>query len=178
ETARIGVAVSELYPSISLGGSIADAAGAVSHLSAPGSISYSLGPAITWNFPNISLARTHIAESRAQASGALASFDATVLTALKETEQALTTYGAELNRNAALKAADDQNAAALRLAQVRYDAGAISLTDLLLIQQAAANADQALAASDQQMISDQVALFQTLGGGWEQAPRVIPPRAG
>lgn len=178
ETARIGVAVSQLYPSISLGGSITDAAGSIKQLSAPGSISYSLGPLITWSFPNITLARAHIAEARAQASGALASFDSVVLQALKETEQALTSYGAELDRHTSLKAAADQSNEALRLARIQYAAGSASMLDLLTTQTNAATADQALAVSDQQLTSDQVAVFQALGGGWEQAPRVIPPMVG
>ncbi len=178
DTARIGVAVSQLYPSVSLGGSITDAAGSLRQLSAPGSISYSVGPLITWSFPNITLARAHIAEARAQASGSLASFDSIVLQALKETEQALTSYGAELDRHGSLKAAAGQSNEALRLARIQYGAGSASMLDLLTSQSNAAAADQALAASDQQLASDQVAVFQALGGGWEQAPPVTPPRIG
>jgi outer membrane protein TolC len=37
------------------------------------------------------------------------------------------------------------------------------------------SADQQLAQSDQAVSNDQVAVFQALGGGWEQAPAVIPP---
>jgi outer membrane protein TolC len=37
------------------------------------------------------------------------------------------------------------------------------------------SADQQLAASDQALAADQVAVFQALGGGWEQAPSVTPP---
>ena len=34
-----------------------------------------------------------------------------------------------------------------------------------------------LAASDQLLVSDQVTVFKTLGGGWETAPPVTPPKA-
>ncbi|QUD88075.1 efflux transporter outer membrane subunit [Phenylobacterium montanum] len=178
DTARIGVAVAEFYPSVSLGGSIADAAGSVGGLRRPGSISYSLGPLVTWSFPNIALARAHVIEARAQASGALASFDSTVLQALKETEQALTAYGAELDRHGALKAAAARSDEALRLARIQYEAGTISMLDLLTAQATALGADQALAASDQQLALDQVAVFQALGGGWEQAPKVTALKVG
>ena len=40
------------------------------------------------------------------------------------------------------------------------------------------NAEQALAASDQLLSSDQVAVFQALGGGWEDAPAVVAPKVG
>ena len=178
DTARIGVATAEYFPSVSLGGSITDAAGSLNAMKAPGSISYSLGPLVTWSFPNIILAHTHVAEARAQASGARASFDSTVLQALKEIEQALTAYAAELDHHTALKAAAGQSDEALRLARVQYAAGSISMLDLLTAQATATAADQALAASDQQLALDQVAVFQALGGGWEQAPAVAAPKIG
>ena len=176
ETAKIGVAVAEYYPNVSLGGSIADAGGSFRALGQPGSISYSVGPLVTWSFPNIALAHAHVAEAKAQASASLANFDSAVLQALKETEQALTSYGAEIDRNVALKAAADRSDEALRLARVQYGAGSISLLDLLVAQTTANAADQALAASNQQLALDQVAVFQALGGGWEQAPAVKAPR--
>jgi outer membrane protein TolC len=176
DTARIGVATAEFYPSVSLGGSIVDAGASLNAMKQPGSISYSLGPLVTWSFPNITLARAHLIEARAQASGAIASFDSTVLQALKETEQALTSYGAELDHHTALKAAAAQSEEALRLARVQYQAGSISLLDLLVAQTTALNANQALSASEQQIALDQVAVFQALGGGWEQAPAVKPPK--
>jgi outer membrane protein TolC len=178
DTAKIGVAVASLYPSVSLGGSIADAAGSTKALSAPGSISYGLGPLITWTFPNILQAQSQIAQTKAQASAALAAFDAVVLQALKETEQALTTYGADLDRQTAERVAADRTDEALRLAKVQYDHGGLSLLDYLVTELAAASARQNLVIEDQQVALDQVAVFQALGGGWEQAPKVTAPKVG
>ena len=98
-----------------------------------------------------------------------------MLTALKETETALSTYATELDHHAALAAARDRADEALRLAQTQYRLGAISFLDLLQAEATAVAADQALAASDQTLAADQVAVFQALGGGWEDAPKVVPP---
>ncbi len=177
-TARIGVAAADLYPTVSLGGSVSTAASRISGLGRSASTSFSVGPLITWSFPNILVARAHVKESSAQASAALASFDGTMLTALKETEQALTTYQAELQRHAALASAQGHAAEAYRLAQSQYRLGAISFLDLLTAEAASIGADQALASSDQLLSADQVAVFQALGGGWQDAPKVTPPKAG
>ena len=115
-------------------------------------------------------------EAGAQASAALATFDADVLNALRDTEQALSAYAAELDHNAALRSASSSADAALKLANIQYTAGAASFLDLLTTQQTAVNAAQALAASDQALAADQVAVFQALGGGWEGAPAVAAPR--
>ena len=176
-TARIGVATAGLYPQVTLGGSITDTAATTQGLTSPAAVAFSVGPLISWSFPNIGLARAHIRESQAQASGALAGFDSTVLQALKEAEQALTSYNAELARHGALAAADRQAAEAFRLAKVQYDAGSASFLDLLTAQAAYIQAEQALAGSDLSLAQDQVAVFKALGGGWENAPPVAPPPA-
>ncbi|MDR3510955.1 MAG: TolC family protein [Caulobacteraceae bacterium] len=176
DVARVGVAAADLYPTVTLGGSVSTAAGKVSALGAPSSVSWSLGPLITWSFPNVTVAEAHVREARATASGALASFNATVLTALKETEQTLTGYAAELDHHRALAGAVDKAQTAFDLAQVQYKVGSTSLLDLLTAETTLIDARQALAASDQALSNDQVAVFQALGGGWEDAPPVSAPK--
>jgi NodT family efflux transporter outer membrane factor (OMF) lipoprotein len=175
-TARIGVAAADLYPTVSLGGTIADAANSVAAVNSPSSITFGVGPLIHWTFPNIAVALTHVREARATASGAIASFDSVVLTALKETEQGLTGYASEIDHHAALTAARDHAKAAFNLAQIQYRLGSLSFLDLLTAQTTLTGAEQALAASDQALITDQVAVFQALGGGWEHAPLVTIPK--
>jgi outer membrane protein TolC len=181
-TARIGVATAELYPDVTLNGSVGSAATTFSGLFTRSALSYGVAgntpstlPLISWTFPNISVARAHIRESTAQASAALAGFDGTVLTSLKETEQALAIYVTELDHHIALAAARDHANDALRLADIQYKAGVNSALDLLVSQQTAVSAEQAVAASDQAISADQVGVFQALGGGWENAPKVTPP---
>jgi NodT family efflux transporter outer membrane factor (OMF) lipoprotein len=181
-TARIGVAAADLYPTITLAGSVSSAASTVGGLFNPSNVAYGIGanttgvtPLITWAFPNTLIAQAHVREARAQASGALASFDSTVLTALKETEQALSTYAAEIDHHRALSAARDRADEAFAMARTQYQAGSFSFLDLLQAEATAVAADQALASSDQALSTDQVAVFQALGGGWEDAPKVTPP---
>jgi outer membrane protein TolC len=108
------------------------------------------------------------------ASADYANFQATVLQALQDTETALTTYGAELDRNGALIAARDQSQIAFKLAGVRFQDGSASYLDVLSAESDLVNASASLAASDQALASDQVTVFKALGGGWEQAPSVQP----
>jgi NodT family efflux transporter outer membrane factor (OMF) lipoprotein len=174
-TARIGAAAADLYPTVSLGGSVSGAGPTAASLTSTSGLSFGVGPLLTWTFPNISVARAHVKESTAQAQAALAGFDSVVLQALKEAEQALTAYAGEIERHTALTSARDHAADALRLANIQYQAGSASGLDLIQAETSAIAADQALAASDQALAGDQVAVFQALGGGWEQAPAVVPP---
>ena len=75
----------------------------------------------------------------------------------------------------ALAAASDRADEAVRLPKAQSLAGTLSFLDLLQVQATAVAVDQALAALDQAVSTDQVAVFQALGGGWEEAPAVVPP---
>ncbi|QNQ10283.1 efflux transporter outer membrane subunit [Sphingomonas alpina] len=167
DTARIGVATADLFPRVTLGGSgnffrNDDVKGS-------NSFSFSLGPLLSWSFPNMTVARSRIAQAKAQGDASLAAFDGTVLTALKETEQALASYAAEGDRNKALAEARNRAENAYRMAQARYRSGSISLLDTLVSQRDLIDARAALAQSTQQLSSARVDLFKALGGGW-QAP--------
>ncbi|WP_323117937.1 TolC family protein [Burkholderia alba] len=168
--ARIGVATAELYPSITLGGSV-NLLSTTGHLSSLGdkyAAAWSVGPLISWRFPNLAVSRAQLAEARADDRAARASFDAHVLQALKETEQALALYGASWRRRDALQTARVQHARAFRLAELNYKAGAVDFLDVLDAERSLVSVDAALAASTQQVALDQVAVFKALGGGWQQ----------
>jgi NodT family efflux transporter outer membrane factor (OMF) lipoprotein len=170
DTARIGIATATLFPSVSLLGSASLGSTKASHIGESRSFSFSVDPLITWNFPNIAVASAQIRQARAGAEGSLAAFQGTILTALKETEQALARYAAALDQNAALAraaaAADD----AARLSRLRYDSGRDDFLDVLVSEQNRADARQALAQSNAAVADAQISLFKVLGGGWENAP--------
>lgn len=166
-TARIGVAIGELYPRISLGAGLGST-GILSDLGTSPANRWSLGPLISWTMPTEGV-RSRIHQADANANAALARFDGTVLTALREVEVSLTTYGRDLDRKARLEAARDQALKARDDAQLLHRAGRAPLLDLLNAQRFVAQAEAALSASKAQVADDQVSLFLALGGGWEQA---------
>jgi NodT family efflux transporter outer membrane factor (OMF) lipoprotein len=166
-TARIGVATAELYPSISLGGSIGSTAGSLGNLIDGDGFRYSLGPLISWNFPNRRAARARIAQAEATAQAALAEFDGTWLAALEETESALTRYANERERVATLRRARDGGAQAARIARLRYDAGRENFQIVLEAERRLAEVEAQLAQAEAQLSDNLVQLFLALGGGWE-----------
>ena len=165
--ARVNVATASLYPTISLGGSFGSTALDAGELGDDENYRFSFGPLISWSFPNIAVARARIAQSSALTEAALATFDQTVLSALQETETALTNYANELDRRAALTEARDQAATAARLSRLRFDAGADNFLTVLDSERTLAGADAALAQSDALVTTYQIAVFKALAGGWE-----------
>jgi NodT family efflux transporter outer membrane factor (OMF) lipoprotein len=173
-TARIGVAVAELYPDVTIGFS-AGSSGLLSDLGKAATNYWGLGSLISWKFPTGG-AQARIRESGADADGALARFDGVVLNALRETETNMTNYAHDLDRNAQLREARDQAALAHEQVQQLYRAGRKPFLDALDAERTLAQTEAALARSNGQVAGDQVKLFLALGGGWRQAPppKVVP----
>jgi len=165
-TARIGIATADLYPKISLKGLIGGVSSELNELTTNKGITWGVGPSITWTFPNEAAPRARVRQAKANAAAALAGFDTVVLQALKETEQALSTYGAELDRRQALSEAQERAHQVFDMAHAQVMAGAASNLDLLAAEQSLVSADAAVAASDTALVQDQIAVFKALGGGW------------
>ena len=168
-TARVGVAMADLYPRISLGGFFGGVSAAFPQLTTNEARSWGVGPSIQWSFPNqVAPLRSRVQQAKASASAALAGFDAAVLRALKETEQSLAIYGTELDRRQALADAQDRAQKAFDLAHDQFLAGALTQLELLTTEESLITTDASVAASDAALIQDQIALFKALGGGWRE----------
>jgi NodT family efflux transporter outer membrane factor (OMF) lipoprotein len=170
-TARISVAIAELLPRVSLGGSISGQGVTTDAVFSQRGFAYSIGPLISWSFPNINTARARIRQSRAGADAALASFDGTVLKALQETESALADYAASLDRRAALAEARAQSSEAARLTRLRYAAGSEPFLAVLDAERTLATAEAQLAEAEAQLATSQIMVFKALGGGWTRPDR-------
>ncbi len=170
DTARIGIAVADLYPSINLAGGIGLNATRGSQLFKATSVNYAIGPLISWSLPNQTVARARIRQARAGADASLARFDGAVLTALRETEQALARYAGALDRESALVRAEEASTEAARLSQLRFNYGADSFLQLIDAQRDRATARAARAQADAAVADAQISLFKALGGGWQDTP--------
>jgi len=166
DTARIGVATSDLYPHISLGASIGSTGPNIADVFGGGPLRWLLGPLISWAFPNQEAARARIAGAKADAQASLATFDGSILLALQETETALSTYGHALDRRTALQAARDEAAKAAAITRAQQREGAVDSLAWLDAERTAAETEAALAEQDARIANAQIDVFRALGGGW------------
>ncbi|MFA5988226.1 MAG: efflux transporter outer membrane subunit [Sphingomonas sp.] len=166
-TARIGVATAELYPHISLGASVGSTSIGAGDLFSAGSLRWLLGPLISWSFPNQARARAQIAGAQADTRAALAAFDGAVLTALGETETALSNYSRLLERRIALKSARDQADKAVQITRAQQREGLINSLDALDAERTFAEVEAQVALADARIADAQVDVFKALGGRWQ-----------
>jgi multidrug efflux system outer membrane protein len=172
DTARIGVATADLYPRISLLGQVGATSASLSDAFGGGAFRWAVGPSVSWDFPNILATRARIREAKADTKADLANFDGTVLTALRETETALSAYGHEIDRHQALLAARDEAQRAATASVNRQKEGTIDFLTVLDAERTLADSQGDLAASDARIAFDQVDVFKALGGGWQTPTEV------
>jgi outer membrane protein TolC len=166
DTARIGVATADLYPRITLGGSVGSTGSEIGDIFTGGPIRWLLGPLLSWAFPNREPIRARIDAAKADTAGSLAAFDGTVLTALEETETALSNYAHAIERRRALQSASEQADKAAKIVRAQQREGTINSLDRLDAERTLAEARAQLAAQDAEISRAQIDVFRALGGGW------------
>jgi NodT family efflux transporter outer membrane factor (OMF) lipoprotein len=166
DTARIGVATADLYPRITFGASIGSTGPNLGDIFTGGPLRWLLGPLLSWAFPNQQAVRARIDAAKADTQGSLAAFDGTVLTALQETETALSTYAGAIDRRRALQAASEQAERAARIVRSQQREGTVNSLDRLDAERTLAEAKAQLAEQDAEVSRAQIDVFRALGGGW------------
>jgi NodT family efflux transporter outer membrane factor (OMF) lipoprotein len=170
QTAHIGVATAELYPKFSLVGAIGLNALDLTNLFSASSRAFSIGPTMSWRLFEAGAIRKNIEVQSALQEQALIQYEATVLTALDEVENALVAYAEEQRRRQSLGQATQAASRAVELAEVQYGAGLIDFLRVLEAQRSLLSLQDQLAQSEGTVTSNVVRLYKALGGGWTPLP--------
>jgi len=165
-TARIGVAIGELYPNISFGATVGSV-GQSNNFGHPASDRWAFGPLISWTVPT-SGARARISEAKVETQASLAHFDGVVLNALRETQTALVDYEAVLERRDALADAEESAHRAADQTHQFFQMGRESFLADLQATRTYTDVRGQLSAANTQVAMQQINLFLALGGGWEK----------
>lgn len=166
-TARIGVATADLFPRFSLTGLAGFQSASLADLLRSGSGYWALGPTVRWPIFNAGRIRGNIEVQNALQEQALIRYKKTVLTSLEEVENALVAYSKEHLSRRAHGEAVASNSKAADIAGELYRKGLVSFLNVLDSQRSLYQSEDQLAQSDQRIATNLVALFKSLGGGWE-----------
>ncbi|WP_319518857.1 efflux transporter outer membrane subunit [uncultured Martelella sp.] len=164
-TANIGVAEAQLYPTISLSGTL-QASVTDSSLGNAGQTSWSFGPTLSLPIFDGGALRANLSSAESQARQAYLTWKQTVLNAVQEVESALAVVTRDGRTVSALRATVASYRDALELSTSSYRDGATSLLDVLDAQRAVSDAEASLADAIAQQAGDFVALNVAIGGGY------------
>jgi len=166
QTAKVGVAISDLYPKFKLNGSIGLEAFSTGNLFSSGSRFNSFGPSISLPIFAGGAIRKNIEVQSALQEQYLIAYETTILSALEEVENALFTYKEAQQRRQTLIDATHAAQKAAELAWFRYEAGLTDFTDVLEAQRSLLSFQEQLAQSCGNITADLIRIYKALGGGW------------
>jgi NodT family efflux transporter outer membrane factor (OMF) lipoprotein len=163
QTSDIGVATAGLFPQLNLRGVFGFVAGTLGDLGAASGQSGSGGPVLTWGVFDLARVRAQIRRERAEAEGALANYERTVLRALEDTENAFSSFAAAQESLAATDLQVRNARIAADLVQARYEEGVSGYFEYLDARRAAVRAEIARIDSIAAHRTTTVDVFRALG---------------
>lgn len=164
--ARAQQAQADRLPSLRLSGNVGLSALTLSALGASGSGVAGLLAAISMPVLDGGALRARGQAQDAALDGARAGYEATVLGALKDVEDALVALKSAQERRLTLQRAAESAGNAALIARQRYSSGLIDFQVVLDTQRTQLNAQDSLAAAQTELATAQVRLVKALGGGW------------
>lgn len=173
ETARIGVAQAQQYPSFKLSGSLGLQALTLGSLVGADALTRSMLGSVAGPIFDAGRIRQQIEIQTAVQEQTFLAYQATVLNALSEVENALTALANTRERQRQLRAAVQAAQQAATLARQRYSSGIIDFQTVLDTERSVLNLEDSLQASQAEHVSALIRLYKALGGGW--SPSAIAP---
>nr|WP_320192308.1 efflux transporter outer membrane subunit [uncultured Desulfobacter sp.] len=170
QTAQVGVATADLYPKLTLSGSIGvDAlspAELIDNTLDPSDWARSLAASLSHTLFDAGAIRKNIKVQNSLQEQALIQYESAILSALEEVENALVAYAKEQIRLEHLTVAAEQARTAEDLAKKKYESGLVDFTTVLTSQQTVLSYESDLATSQGTCVSNLITLYKVLGGGW------------
>lgn len=166
QTAQVGVATAARYPSFALIGSIGLEALSLSNFFSAAARATQLGANASWTLFDAGRLRESVKVQSALQEQALVRYEAAVLAALNDIENALVGYAEEQERLQSLQAAAAAAERAFNLARQQYEAGLIDFQSVLDSQRSLLSLQSEVASSRAEVTSNLIRLYKALGGGW------------
>lgn len=167
ETARVGQKLAQRFPSLTLSGAFGWQAYSFAALGGAGTVVRALGGTLAATLFDGGRLRSQVEIQSAIQEQALISYQGSVLSALEEIENALTSYAASRERLDARRAAAESARTAAELSRNLYQAGLADFQQVLETQRTQLSAEDSLAAADATVRTSLISLYKALGGGWD-----------
>jgi NodT family efflux transporter outer membrane factor (OMF) lipoprotein len=175
QTALIGAATADLYPTFSLGGFIGVQAVDGSDLLSSDAVTWGIGLPIRWDLFSGGRIRSQIRVEEARTEQALVRYEQTVLFALEEAEGAMVSYDQRRKRREKLRASVDATERSLDLVMTQYTAGLTDFQNVLDTQRSLLNRQDEFAVTRGGVIGDLIGIYRALGGGWDPVAELPVP---
>jgi NodT family efflux transporter outer membrane factor (OMF) lipoprotein len=166
QTARIGVAASQYYPSFSLTGFLTLQSQYFSDLGESSAFGWGFIPGLRWNLFQGGKIRGQVRAEEARTQQLLYAYEQTVLIALEEVENTMVAYERERVRRDRLQRAVNATQRSVELVHTQYISGLTNFQNYLDAQRSLFDQQDQLAVSEGRVVTNLIRLQRALGGGW------------
>ena len=166
QTARVGVAVADLYPRFSLTGFLGLRSASSGAFFDGDSVNSGIGLPFVGNIFAGGSVRGRIDVEKARTEQLLAFYEQTILLALEEVENFVVNFARERERRGQLLRAVDATQRSVDLVRTQYMAGLSDFQNVLDSQRSLVDQQDQLAASQGDVVKNLISLYKALGGGW------------
>ena len=167
QSAQIGVAVTDLYPAFSIGGSIGTNAMHSGDLFESDSEAWNLFGAFQWNIFNYGRLRSNVRLQDALFQQLLVDYRNTVLQAQGDVENSIVAYLKSYQQLAAYQVAAAASRRAVAVSTAQYQNGLIDFNTVISTLNADAQQQDLLTEAQGNVATSLVQVYRSLGGGWE-----------
>ncbi|WP_454766792.1 efflux transporter outer membrane subunit [Cupriavidus campinensis] len=164
QSALIGVALADLYPSLTLLGSIGWSASTLG--GTPNSLTLLGGPSLRWNVFDYGRIRNNVRVQDARLQQLIVAYQDSVRQAAREADDAASGLIKALEREEILRDAAVSAKRSLTLANALYREGYSDFQRVLDAQRALVAQQDAYLVNRGSAVSNVIALYKALGGGW------------
>jgi NodT family efflux transporter outer membrane factor (OMF) lipoprotein len=172
--ARVSQADAARLPNFNLGGSLGLSALTLGSLTSGAAVVTSLLASVSLPVFDAGAARAQVRAQEAALDQARVTYQATVLTALKDVEDALVALRGDRERLLRLGNAADAAGNAAQMARQRYASGLVDFQTVLETQRSQLSTQDGVASARADVSADHVRLFKALGGGWQPDDGDVP----
>lgn len=163
--AGVGIAKKDFLPTLTIEGNIGTSARRLDKMFSGHSFTWSVAPTLSWTIFDGLARRYQLISAREEMQSAIDSYNLSVLNAVGETENALSSYDASLRHIDIVEKLCVQNEEALRLAVERYKDSLSPMTDVVNAQMNALAGESELVQAQASALTSLVSLYEALGGG-------------
>ena len=166
QAASLGASKSDWLPQVFIKGSVGYASKDFKDLTKHKSFTYEIAPALSWTIFSGGNLVNATKSARAQLDEAIDQFNQTVLTAVQETDNAMTAYRSSIKQIVALREVRNQGQETLTLSLDLYKQGLTPFQNVLDAQRSLLSYENQLVQARGNSLLQLIALYQALGGGW------------
>ncbi|MEM7201446.1 MAG: efflux transporter outer membrane subunit [Planctomycetota bacterium] len=173
ETARVGVAIAQLYPRFDISAALGFQAASLGDLVRAVSRTSNTGLRASWDVFNFDALRSSVRAQEAVVRQQLATYEQTLFVAVEEVESAMATQRRQRKRGAALRRAVAAYRNSVSLSEELYRGRQANFQSYLDSQRSLLDAEDQLALSDAAVAQATVQLFLALGGSWRPSQQIV-----